>query len=156
MTMDNPASSGGDVSLNMGNGTAGDAEGGQYMQQELLDLGTLFLLVSLPRNSFTHRHSSLSPTDPQAQQVRAIEDIQKTLVQLGQMFSQFSVLVQRQGEQIERIDDQVRNSLSIYCLPRRLTVFSSLRWSKHNRISKRPKSSFLSITAAFLGTDPSL
>jgi t-SNARE complex subunit (syntaxin) len=55
------------------------------MQQELLDL------------------------DPQAQQLRAINQIQDTLIQLGQMFSQFSVLVQRQGEQIERIDDQVPN-----------------------------------------------
>ena len=71
-----------EVSLNMGGGE----EGGQYMQQELLDL------------------------DPQTQQVRAIADIQATLVQLGQMFSQFSVLVQRQGEQIERIDDQVEQT----------------------------------------------
>ena len=73
-----------EVSLNMGGGE----EGGQYMQQELLDL------------------------DPQTQQVRAIQDIQQTLVQLGQMFSQFSVLVQRQGEQIERIDDQVEQTQS--------------------------------------------
>jgi hypothetical protein len=33
---------------------------------------------------------------------------------LGQMFSQFSVLVQRQGEQIERIDDQVPNKWPLY------------------------------------------
>ncbi len=33
-------------------------------------------------------------------------------MQLGQMFSQFSVLVQRQGEQIERIDDQVEQTHS--------------------------------------------
>ena len=44
--------------------------------------------------------------------MRAIQDIQETLVQLGQMFSQFSVLVQRQGEQIERIDDQVEQTQS--------------------------------------------
>lgn len=77
----------GDAVLNMGD-LGGSDSGGQYMQQELLDL------------------------DPQVQQLRAIEDIQKTLIQLGQMFSQFSVLVQRQGEQIERIDDQVEQTQS--------------------------------------------
>ncbi len=50
--------------------------------------------------------------DPQNAQVRAIQQIEKTLVQLGQMFSQFTVLVQRQGEQIERIDAQVEQTRS--------------------------------------------
>jgi syntaxin 5 len=50
--------------------------------------------------------------DPQNAQVRAIQQIEQTLHQLGQMFSQFSVLVQRQGEQIERIDTQTEQTQS--------------------------------------------
>lgn len=66
----------------------GGGGGAKYMQQELLEL------------------------DPQTQQLRAIEQIQQTLVTLGQMFSQFSMLVQIQGEQIERIDNQVMQTQS--------------------------------------------
>jgi hypothetical protein len=76
------------VALDMGSTENSSGGGNQYMQQELLDL------------------------DPQTQQLRAIQQIEGTLVQLGQMFSQFSVLVQRQGEQIERIDDQVEQTHS--------------------------------------------
>jgi syntaxin 5 len=76
------------VALDMGSAENSSGGGNQYMQQELLDL------------------------DPQTQQLRAIQQIEGTLVQLGQMFSQFSVLVQRQGEQIERIDDQVEQTHS--------------------------------------------
>lgn len=78
-----------EVALDMrGPEPGADGGSGQYMQQELLEL------------------------DPQTQQVRAIQQIEQTLVQLGQMFSQFSVLVERQGEQIERIDDQVEQTQS--------------------------------------------
>ena len=101
------------------------------MQQELLDL------VSNRDKHVSFCGSEcltvFSQKDPQTQQLRAIQQIEGekisfsadargfslllcfcspvvvagTLVQLGQMFSQFSVLVQRQGEQIERIDSQV-------------------------------------------------
>lgn len=73
-----------------GGGGGGGAGGGgsNFMQQELLEL------------------------DPQTAQLRAIQQIETTLVQLGQMFSQFSVLVQRQGEQIERIDARVEETQS--------------------------------------------
>ncbi len=80
-----PGSDGDFLALDMGNGT--NAAGGeQFMQMQLMDN---------QQNSYMQQRST------------AIESIESTISELGQIFSQLAHMVAEQRETVQRIDDNV-------------------------------------------------